>query len=71
MTTETTEDMRLFRMKQAARELGVSYSTLYRCARDPDSPFLPAFFVMRDGYHVDVRKFLEIAQQQAKKKALE
>jgi hypothetical protein len=58
-------------MKRAAEELGISYSTLYRIARDPDSPFLAAFFVMREGYHVDIGKFLEIAQQQAKKKALE
>jgi len=68
---ETDATKRLVRLKEAARILPISYTTLYRLAKEVDGPFLPAFTVLGDAYFLDVEKFLEIGQKMARKKALE
>ncbi len=65
-----TDATKLVRLKEAARILPISYTTLYRLAKEVDGPFLPAFTILGDAYFLNVEKFLEIGQKEARKRSL-
>ena len=66
-----TDATKLMKLKAAARILPISYTTLYRLSQRVDGPFFPAFTVLGDAYFLDVAKFLEIGQKEARKKSLQ
>jgi len=65
-----TDVTKLLKLKEAARRLPISYSTLYRLSQRADGPFFPAFVVLGEAYFLDVEKFIEIGRREAERKAL-
>jgi len=62
--------LNILKAKKAADVLPVSYTTLYRLASNPDSPYKDAFLFLGGSLCVDLNKFLEIGRKEAQKRSL-
>jgi hypothetical protein len=60
----------IFKAKEAAAILPVSYTTLYRLASDPEGVYRDAFLYLGNSLCVDIEKFIEIGRKEARKRSL-
>ena len=61
---------RLVRLKEAARILPISYSTLYRLGRE-QGPFQKCFFLLGSGLFLDLDEFVAVGREENRKRGLE